>query len=206
MPLTKTVFREKCLNKIKNSPKHNKIYKNAKIFTTLSCKLKNIKNKKILFYTSLPFEADTSKSIKSLRKKCDIFVPFMQGESFKMVPFRLPLEKKKFGIYEAGNSLRNIKKIDIAIVPIVGVDGNLQRVGFGKGMYDRFFAKLKKKPYIIFIQSELCYTKEFICDEYDIACDLIITPDNTVQNSAIAIKNRKQDVKRSTNRRRCSRS
>lgn len=69
----------------------------------------------------------------------------MQGESFKMVPFRLPLKKKKFGIYEAGNSLRDIKNIDVAIVPVVGVDGNLQRVGFGKGMYDRFFEKLKKE-------------------------------------------------------------
>ncbi|MCW8954404.1 MAG: 5-formyltetrahydrofolate cyclo-ligase, partial [Sulfurimonas sp.] len=104
---------------------------------------------------------------------------------FKMVPFRLPLKKKKFGIYEAGNTLRNIKKIDIAIVPIVGVDGRFQRVGFGKGMYDRFFAKLKKRPYIIFIQSEFCYTKEFICDDYDVTCDLIITPNFKIKNKTI---------------------
>ena len=100
----------------------------------------------------------------------------MEGESFKMVPFRLPLKKKKFGIYEAGRSLRDIKKIDIAIVPVVGVDGNLQRVGFGKGMYDRFFAKLKKKPYTLFVQLEFCYTKELICDSYDVSCDLLLTP------------------------------
>jgi 5-formyltetrahydrofolate cyclo-ligase len=110
----------------------------------------------------------------------------MEGESFKMVPFRLPLKKKKFGIYEAGNTLRNIKKIDIAIVPIVGVDGNLQRIGFGKGMYDRFFAKLKKRPYTIFIQSEFCFTKELVCDEYDITCDLLITPKVKVRKTAKA--------------------
>jgi 5-formyltetrahydrofolate cyclo-ligase len=114
----------------------------------------------------------------------------MQGESFKMVPFRLPLKKNRFGIYEAGKSLKNIYKIDIAIVPIVGIDGNLQRVGFGKGMYDRFFAKLKKRPYTIFIQSEYCYTKELICDDYDITCDLIITPHVRVQNKNMVI-NRK---------------
>lgn len=188
MPLTKTIFRQTCLNKIKNSQKHNRFYKNAKINAKVINEFKKFKNKKILLYTSLPFEADTSKLIKKLRKKYDIFVPFMEGESFKMVPFRLPLKKKKFGIYEAGNSLRDIKKIDIAIVPIVGVDGNLQRIGFGKGMYDRFFAKLKKRPYIIFLQSEFCYTKEFICDSYDIACNLIITPHVTVQNRNMAIK------------------
>ncbi|QFR43080.1 5-formyltetrahydrofolate cyclo-ligase [Sulfurimonas sp. CVO] len=190
MSLTKATFRQNCLRKIKNSPKYNRFYKNAKINIELQKELKKFKNKKILFYTSLPFEADTAKSIKIMRKKYDIYVPFMQGESFKMVPFRLPLKKKKFGIYEAGNSLRNIKKIDIAIVPVVGVDGNLQRVGFGKGMYDRFFAKLKKRPYTIFIQSEFCYTKEFICDEYDITCDLIITPRVKVRNKNMAI-NRK---------------
>ncbi|HEY9204109.1 5-formyltetrahydrofolate cyclo-ligase [Sulfurimonas sp.] len=191
MPLTKAIFRRNCLEKIKSSPIHNRFYKNAKIDAKLLEELgrfKNLKNLKILFYTSLPFEANTAKSIEKLRKKCDIFVPFMEGESFKMVPFRLPLKKKKFGIYEAGKSLRDIKKVDIAIVPVVGVDGNLQRVGFGKGMYDRFFEKLKKRPYTIFIQSEFCYTKELICDEYDITCDLIITPNITVQNKNMALK------------------
>ncbi|MBU0721095.1 5-formyltetrahydrofolate cyclo-ligase, partial [bacterium] len=95
---------------------------------------------------------------------------------FKMVPFRLPLKEKRFGIFEAGNTIRNIKKIDIAIVPAVGVDGNLQRIGFGKGMYDRFFENLKKKPYTIFIQLEFCYTKKYICDSYDVSCDLLLTP------------------------------
>lgn len=198
MPLTKAIFRQNCLQKIKSSPLHNQFYKNAKIDAKLLRELKKFKNKKILFYTSLPFEANTFKSIQKLRKKCDIFVPFMEGESFKMVPFRLPLKKKKFGIYEAGKSLRDIKKVDVAIVPIVGVDGNLQRVGFGKGMYDRFFEKLKKRPYTIFIQSEFCYTKELICDAYDITCDVIITPNINVQNKNIAIK-RNQNAKRDTN-------
>lgn len=48
-------------------------------------------------------------------------------------------------------------------------------------MYDRFFAKLKKRPYIIFLQLEFCYTKESICDNYDIDCDVIITPRIRVQ-------------------------
>jgi len=139
-------------------------------------------------------ESNITKTVNILRKKCDIYTPFMVEQSFKMVPFRLPLKKKKFGIYEAGNTLRDIKKIDIAIVPVVGIDGNLQRIGFGKGMYDRFFAKLKKKPYIIFVQTKICYTKESICDKYDISCDLLITPHLRVQNKE------KNYVKRNTNR------
>ncbi len=176
MPLTKAKFRENCLKKIKESSPQSRYYRNLMINQRLLSELKNIKGVKILFYYPLPFEADIRKTINKMRRNCDIFVPFMQDASFKIVPFRLPLKKNNFGIYEAGNTIRNIKKIDIAIVPAVGVDGRLQRIGFGKGMYDRFFAKLKKKPYTIFIQPEICFTKEFICDNYDVACDLLLTP------------------------------
>jgi len=194
MPLRKTIFRQNCIQTLSNISTHDKFYRDAKLNNILIKELKNLKNKKILVYIPMLVESDITKTINLLRKKCDIFTPFMVDESFKMVPFRLPLKKKKFGIYEAGNTLRNIKKIDIAIVPVVGVDGNLQRIGFGKGMYDRFFAKLKKKPYIIFIQTKICYTKEFICDDYDITCDLLITPYVTVENKE------KNYVKRNTNR------
>jgi len=176
MSLTKQIFREKCLQKIKKCAKHNKIYRSKKVNLKLLDELKGLKGKKILFYYPLPNEADIRKSIFDLRKMNTIYIPFMEGESFKMVLFRLPLRKKRFGIFEAGDTLNDIKNIDIAIVPSVGVDGNLQRVGFGKGMYDRFFEKLRKKPYTIFIQSQLCYTRELICDDYDISCDLLLTP------------------------------
>jgi len=193
MPLRKTIFRQNCIQTLSNISMNNKFYRDAKVNNKLIKELKNLKNKKILVYNSMAAESNITKTVNLLRKKCDIFTPFMVDESFKMVPFRLPLRKKKFGIYEAGNTLRNIKKIDIAIVPVVGVDGNLQRIGFGKGMYDRFFAKLKKKPYIIFIQTELCFTKELICDDYDITCDLLITP-------KIRIKNKEKNyVQRNTN-------
>ena len=176
MPLTKATFRQNCIQKIKSLSAHNKYYRDAMINRRLMEELKRRKYKSILFYNPLPFEANIIKIIKNKRQKCDIFTPFMQGESFKMVPFRLPLSKKKFGIFEAGDTTRNIKKVDIVIAPVVGVDGEFRRVGFGKGMYDRFFAKLKKRPYIIFIQPTLCYTKEFICDDYDTQGDLLITP------------------------------
>ena len=176
MPLTKTIFRQNCLQKIRSSSYHNKLYRSSLLNKRLLRELSSVRNATILFYYPLAQEANILKVLTIMRQKNDIFIPFMQGESFKMVPFRLPLKQKKFGIFEAGNTLRNINKIDIAIVPAVGVDGNLQRVGFGKGMYDRFFAGLKKRPYTIFIQPSLCYTKESICDDYDISCDILLTP------------------------------
>lgn len=188
MTLTKNVFRQNCLKKIKKSSQHNKHYKssllNKKLLEEIA-KFSGKKRLKILFYYPLPFEADVLKTLRDIRKKHDVFIPFMEGKSFKMVPFRLPLKKKKFGIFEAGNTIKKINKIDIAIVPAVGVDGNLQRVGFGKGMYDRFFEKLPKKPYTIFTQPELCNTKEIVCDKYDVNCDILITPMKKIKRSTV---------------------
>ncbi len=176
MTLSKNTFRQNSLKTLRKSPRHNRLYKTALVNKKLLELLKSKKRQKILFYYPLDMEVNIVKTLVKLRKKNDIYIPFMVEQSFKMVPFRLPLRRKKFNIYEAGNTNRNITKIDIAVVPVVGIDGNLQRVGFGKGMYDRFFQTLQKRPYTIFTQLELCYTKEFICDDYDIACDLLITP------------------------------
>jgi 5-formyltetrahydrofolate cyclo-ligase len=168
--LEKNVYKNK-----KNYTRHNKLYKDSKINKLLIDELRNKKFRNVLFYYPMNDEANVIKSLKQMRKNYKVYVPFMQGESFKMVPFRLPLKKNRFGIFEAGKTLQNINKIDIAIVPAVGVDVNMQRIGFGKGMYDRFFARLNKKPYTIFVQSDLCMTKYKVCDDYDVACDVLLT-------------------------------
>ncbi|WP_198306177.1 5-formyltetrahydrofolate cyclo-ligase [Arcobacter vandammei] len=143
-------------------------------------KLKNIIRKEgannILLFIPLELEVNIKPLILELRRaKKDIYVPFMQDDSFKMVKYRLPLEKKKFGIYEPKNSFLKAKKIDLAIVPIVGVDCLNKRIGFGKGMYDRFFYRLKYKPTIVFTQLVLCKSKKILSDNYDIEADYIIT-------------------------------
>ncbi|MCD8477422.1 MAG: hypothetical protein LRY68_05525 [Sulfurospirillum sp.] len=45
----------------------------------------------------------------------------------------MPLERKIFNIKEPKNSFAVKPKIDLAIVPVIGVDGALKRIGFGKG-------------------------------------------------------------------------
>ncbi len=190
MPLTKKQFRQICLATLKSVSKHHEFYVNATLNLTLMQTLKKLKNKKVLLYAPLEFEANIFKTTRLLRKRCKVYLPFMQSESFKMVPFRLPLKANKFGILEAGDSLQIIKNIDIAIVPAVGVDGNFQRVGFGKGMYDRFYGALAKKPYTIFTQKKLCYTKKIVTDSYDVSCDELVAANKVLKN-----------VKRDTNRR-----
>ena len=186
--MTKSDFRTNCLKQMRSLSAHGKCYRDAQVNQYLMKFLREKKGKRILFYWPFGFEADIRKTIWSLRRKKSLYLPFMDGESFKMVPLRLPLERKAFGIYEPRFSNLNIKIIDVAIVPVVGVDGSFRRIGFGKGMYDRFFPTLKSKPLTIFIQSHPCLTVEKVCDDYDISGDLLITPHGVHSNKESCVK------------------
>ena len=99
----------------------------------------------------------------------------MKGDSFVPVKYRLPLKIKRFGIKEPNfSSLKKIK-LDMVVVPIVGIDETYRRVGFGKGMYDRFFDRLKNKPITIFTQLKLCKSKKIVTSPHDIRPNYIIT-------------------------------
>ncbi len=176
MLVSKAVFREQCKKRLLKSSKISKYYKDKMIEKHLE-KVINIYNpKNILAYIPFGFEADIVTFINKLRKKYNIFVPFMEGVSFKIVKYRLPLCEKRFSIKEPGNSFFKFVRVDIAIVPVLGVGKNCKRVGFGKGMYDRYFASLDYKPIIIFVQIEKCFNKNATTDKYDIQSDYYITP------------------------------
>jgi len=153
--------------------------KDKRVVSDLYTYIQKMQAKHIMLYIPLKSEVNLYPLIARLRKeKRQVYVPFMEGKSFRLVKYRLPLRKKQFGIKEPNDSNQYRKKrIDIAIVPMVGVDVTLRRVGFGKGMYDRFFEKeVKNINKIIFVARELCYSKEVITDYYDVQADMIITP------------------------------
>jgi len=173
--LTKKTFREISKTRLKKRYK-NGYARHVNVRKKIEFLLKKLEVKTVLSYISTQFEVDTYPLNLRLRKSHKLLVPFMQGVSLKAVTYRLPLHKKKFGILEPPNSHFNYDTIDLAIVPVLGVDGNYQRIGFGKGFYDRFYSQLKRKPVTVFVQIDTCYTREFLCDSHDIDADFYITP------------------------------
>lgn len=177
--MTKDGFRKNCLNKLKKISKINRIKKNKTICLNILKLLEKHKAKKVLLYVPLGMEADIRPVIDILRKKSkmEVYVPYMKGKSFIPVKYRLPLKKKRFGIKEPlfSNFKKGNIELDFIVVPVVGVDRSFKRVGFGAGMYDRFFANLKKRPITVFTQLSLCYTNSLVTNHYDISPDYIIT-------------------------------
>jgi 5-formyltetrahydrofolate cyclo-ligase len=70
-------------------------------------------------------------------------------------------------------------EIDVVLVPLLCIDRELHRVGYGKGFYDRFLAKCRKdtkKTGLSFFEP---VDKIDDVHEGDVALDMCITPDKT---------------------------
>ena len=177
--IKKQAFRKRCLERLQKVSGPGAYKKDKLVLASLYRIIKENDAQQIMLYLPLKTEVNLYPLIRRLRReKRRLYVPFMEGKSFSLVKYRYPLEKKRFGIKEPKPSKQyRINKLDIAIVPIVGMDLTSRRIGFGKGMYDRFFEKeIKNINKIIFVARELCYSKENITNHYDVKADVIIVP------------------------------
>ena len=179
--MDKQSFRKECIKKLREKKRINRYVLDKMVVNYLSRLIKYRAYHRIMLYIPLGIEVNISSLINQLRKqKKIVLVPFMEGKSFRLVKYRLPLKIKKFGVKEPNKSNKYNKKIDLAIVPILGTDSTLRRVGFGKGFYDRFFEKNHKNiREIIFVGREHCVSSEIITEEHDVKGDSYITPKNS---------------------------
>lgn len=108
-------------------------------------------SKIIAIYKSMKTEVDTSKLIKySINNGKIIALPRVEENELKFYKINSTeenLEKSKFGIEEPLGKKENLidsNLIDLVIVPGICFDLEKNRLGFGKGYYDRF---LKQKDF-----------------------------------------------------------
>lgn len=182
--MNKKEFRQNALVKLKKAQYKQSYIKDKYIIKQLYQLIKVSKAKNIMLFIPLDLEVDINPLIRRMRmENRKLFVPFMEGESFRLVKYRLPLITKKFGIKEPKYSKQyRKKKIDLSIVPMVGTDASLRRIGFGKGMYDRFFEREQKNiKKVVFISRVLIFSKHIVTDHYDVRADIIITPEKILK-------------------------
>ena len=179
--MDKQGFRKECIKKLHKKKRNNRYKLDKMVVEYLSRLIKYRACGTIMLYIPLEIEINIHSLIIKLRKeKKIVLVPFMEGKSFRLVKYRLPLKIKKFGVKEPYKSNKYNRKIDLAIVPILGTDSTLRRVGFGKGFYDRFFEKNHKKiKEIIFVGREYCVSSEIITEAHDVKGNSYVTPKNS---------------------------
>lgn len=85
------------------------------------------------------------------------------------------LETNKWGVPEPTRKQKySINELDLVIVPMVGGDRYKNRLGYGKGFYDRFLENLKAKKIGLLFDCQLTDEKLPV-ESFDIPLDILIT-------------------------------
>ena len=122
------------------------------------------------------------------RKKFNITLPVIKSSSnmcFKSWVFKEPLYVNKFGILEPKNSKKEIIP-DLIMVPLVAYDNRLNRIGYGKGYYDRILEKINKiNKNIIFLGIAYSFQKcsSIPVNKRDFKLDYIFTERGIISSS-----------------------
>jgi 5-formyltetrahydrofolate cyclo-ligase len=180
--MTKETVRADALEKLRKATAQGKTARDLQTNHHLIELLKALEPDRVLAYVPLGFEADIRPTIHWLKARKKVFVPFMQGVSFKMVPYRLPLKHQALGIFTPADSGQRTAKVDVMIVPALAIDGAFARIGFGKGMYDRFYAELSYKPIVIFVQPFPIVTSAIVSAAHDMAGDFLVSARGVLRN------------------------
>lgn len=94
----------------------------------------------------------------------------------------LVLQESKWGILEPQGGQRiDESEIDVVLVPLLVADLKGNRVGYGKGFYDRFLSKCKPSVRKIGISFFDPVEPISDVDEWDIPLDMLVTPTGLFQ-------------------------
>lgn len=140
----------------------------------------------IAFYQAIHGEVNCAPLLKyAEQQQKNILLPVLEGQSLRFIRYQSnqPLIKNRYGIDEPIITPENIVEaidIDLVFVPLVAFDTKMNRLGMGKGYYDRTFhflkkTSLKKKPTLIGLGYEFQKIETIEAKSWDIPLDQVIT-------------------------------
>ena len=130
------------------------------------------KSEHVMLYYPLKTEVNL---LELLNDNKSFYLPRVNGDMLECCPFKKgeKLVCSDFKVYEPISPQVDKDIIDLIFVPALCVDGECNRLGYGKGYYDRFLSKYSGIS-IIPIAEELVFSQ--IClEDHDISCSMIIT-------------------------------
>ena len=108
-----------------------------------------------------------------------LFLPAVEGAEmlFRRVTSRDDLVNGRFGIRQpsAGCAAADPEEIQLLVIPGVGFDLSGQRVGYGKGYYDRALHRLEGNGNLIALCYEFQLVDSLAGEQHDVNMDRIIT-------------------------------
>ena len=135
----------------------------------------------IALYNAMNDEVQTSELIENFYTKKNIALPVVKGNNmnFHLYTGANNISTGTFGITEPNNTKQiPLEEIDLIIVPGVAFDHNKNRIGRGRGYYDRLLSE-NNKPVI-----GICFDFQLLeyvpTERHDIKMDMVITESTVI--------------------------
>ncbi len=133
------------------------IKKASDIILSKICSLKEFLDaKNVLIFYPLKYEINLLPLLEFKDK--NFYLPKVEGDNLLICPYSNNLKKSSFNVMEPVDNIfcKNLSIIDTAFIPALAVDKNMNRIGYGKGYYDRLFSDTSfKAKKIVVINKEL---------------------------------------------------
>lgn len=195
--MEKSTLRKIYLEKRKKLHENDIRSLSKKIFENFISEFTVSKNQKVHCFLSISKknEVDTNFFLEYFFKNnIRVFVPKVVDEELISIEIteESALLENSWGIKEPVENIDSgIKDFDLILVPLLYADSFGNRVGYGKGFYDRFFSEIN--PNSLKIGLNFFSPEELIDDvaPFDIALDYLVTPTAVLSFTGFTSKSKK---------------
>ncbi len=154
----------------------------AKVCERLASQAEYVKAEILMTFLSLPHEVDTTHLIlRAWQDRKRVLAPKVSWEQRRMLPVEIrsltqDLVITQLGIREptSGPPIP-ISMIDLVIVPGLGFDEQGNRLGRGRGFYDRFLAHPEFRGVSCAVAFEFQMTESVPADTLDVRINMLVT-------------------------------
>ena len=133
----------------------------------------------VLFYVSTGSEVHTHGMIRAALGEKRVAVPVSRPD-FSMEPALISsmgeLQPGAMGILEPRNpTFLPVGEIDLVLVPSVAFDASGNRIGYGKGYYDRFLPRVSRETPVIGLAFEQQVVEKVPADAHDMPVSMVLS-------------------------------
>ncbi len=161
-----------------------RLIQSKRVWSILSQYEKFVNAKTVVFYWSMESELNTTEFIESVKNTKKVLLPVVVGNNLILRSFDgkdKMVAEPVFGIFEpVGDEFKAYNKIDFVIVPGMAFDKKGNRMGRGKGFYDKFLTQIPNATKI-----GVCFSHQIVDDvpsePHDVKLDGVCSPEGFFQ-------------------------
>lgn len=157
------------------------LFKSEEVFSVLEITGQFRDASTIFIYNAMPDEVSTAAFIDRWKHEKNFYLPVVSGDHlvFRKLEENTKFKQSVIGVFEpVGEDFTDFRKVDMVIVPGVAFDRRCNRLGRGKGYYDKFLSKIKA------LKVGVCFDFQLLdqipADERDVKMDMLVSENDLI--------------------------